>query len=142
MLQVHRLATLLCKLYILASSFHWLTYKGIHRLYIVRLEASFYAWEHFLIQSLPLILNRFCLVFQFRLYVRGSVTGQYILFHRIYCQNNSIGEKAFERQGYWRNGKLGQRYIHCNATQHVSTKCFFEYCSMYRISLRLLRCRC
>ena len=83
MLQLLRLVTLLCKFYILTSSPHQQTYKGTHWLYILRLEASFYTWEHFLIQSLPLILNRFCSVFQFHWYIRGCLAGHYILFHRI-----------------------------------------------------------
>ena len=37
----HRLATLLCKFYTLASNLHRLTYKDTHRLYMPRLKPHF-----------------------------------------------------------------------------------------------------
>ena len=135
MLQVHRLATLFCKFYILASSLHRLTYKGTHRLYILRLKASIYVQEHFLIPLLPIILNRFCSVFQFRLYIRDCLAGQYILFQWTYCQNSLARVKALEIRCYWCSRKLERHYIHCNVTQQiVSTTCVFEYRLRYRIS--------
>ena len=65
MLQVHRLVTLFCKFYVLASSVHRLTQRGTHRLYIPRLKVSFYVRQNFLILFLWIILNRFCSVFNF-----------------------------------------------------------------------------
>ena len=95
-----RLTTVLCKSYILASGFHRLTYKGTYRLHIARLEASFYVQEHFLIRLLRIILDRFCLVFKFCLYIQGCFASQYILFRWTYSQNSPARAKALEIQGY------------------------------------------
>ena len=82
--------------YILALNFCQLAYKGTHHLYIPKHEVSFYMREHFLIRLLRFILNRFCSVFQFRLYIRGCPVGWYILFHLILWQNNQAWAEAPE----------------------------------------------
>ena len=90
----------------------------------------------FLIQLLHLILNHFCLVFQFHLYIQDCLAGQYILFHWIYCQNSPIQARALERQYYWYNQKLEQQYICRSAMQHIfSIINVFVYQSKYWISL-------
>ena len=71
MLQLHRLANLSCKFFILLLNLSQPAYKVTHHLYIPKHEVSFSVQERFLIRLSRLILNRFCSVFQFRLYIQG-----------------------------------------------------------------------